>query len=123
MGWSLSWISTVTLKYMPKPALTLTLLLIHLLAVPGVASAISHTLTAKVQRVSDCDSIIAFTLKETKLPVRLFGIYAPEILHGDNPGQPYGNEKGTGHLLLASCLVFLVRLFDSPDVGYAVETG
>jgi endonuclease YncB( thermonuclease family) len=34
----------------------------------------------------------AVTSNQTKLRIRLLGIDAPEVPHGDKPGQPYGGE-------------------------------
>lgn len=51
-----------------------------------------RTLTAKVERVSDGDTITAFSTNQTKLRIRLMGIDAPELSHGDQPGQPFGEE-------------------------------
>ncbi len=55
-------------------------------------AATPRTLTAKVERVSDGDTLMAFTSEGTKLRLRLLGIDAPEVLHGDKPGQPFGEE-------------------------------
>ena len=52
----------------------------------------SRSFVATVNRVSDGDTIIAMTADGTKLRVRLLGIDAPEIPHGNKPGQPYGEE-------------------------------
>lgn len=43
-----------------------------------------------VERVSDGDTIMAMTAKQTKLRIRLLGIDAPEVPHGDKPGQSFG---------------------------------
>ena len=51
-----------------------------------------RTLTAKVERVSDGDTITALTSEGTKLRLRLLGIDAPEVPHGKKPGQPFGEE-------------------------------
>ncbi len=55
-------------------------------------AATPRTLTAKIDRVSDGDTVTTFTAEETKLRLRLLGIDAPEVPHGDKPGQPYGEE-------------------------------
>ncbi len=55
-------------------------------------AATPRTLTAKVERVSDGDTITAFTSNQTMLRIRLLGIDAPEVVHGEKPGQPYGEE-------------------------------
>ncbi len=47
---------------------------------------------AKVERVSDGDSLIAVTSNHTKLRLRLLGIDAPEVPHADKLGQPFGEE-------------------------------
>ncbi len=55
-------------------------------------AATPRSLVAKVDRISDGDTVIATTSEGTKLRLRLLGIDAPEIPHGKNPGQPYGEE-------------------------------
>ncbi len=55
-------------------------------------AATPRTLFAKVECVSDGDTITAITSNQTKLRLRLFGIDAPEVPHGDKPGQPFGEE-------------------------------
>ncbi len=51
-----------------------------------------RTLVAQVDRVSDGDTVIATTSEGTKLRLRLLGIDAPEIPHGNKAGQPFGEE-------------------------------
>ncbi len=59
----------------------------------GVSHAATpRTLVAEVERVSDGDTITAITSNQTKLRLRLLGIDAPEVPHGDKPGQPFGEE-------------------------------
>ncbi len=55
-------------------------------------AASPRTLVAKVERVSDGDTVIAVTSNQTKLRLRLLGIDAPEVPHGKEPGQPFGEE-------------------------------
>ncbi len=55
-------------------------------------AATPRTLIAKVGRVSDGDTITAITSEGTKLRLRLLGIDAPEVPHGKEPGQPFGEE-------------------------------
>ncbi len=55
-------------------------------------AATPRALVAKVERVSDGDTITALTSEGTKLRLRLIGIDAPEAPHGDKPGQPFGEE-------------------------------
>ncbi len=55
-------------------------------------AATPRTLVAKVERVSDGDTLVAVTANSTKLRLRLLGIDAPEVPHGDKPGQPFGGE-------------------------------
>ena len=62
---------------------------ILVLAFPGL-SASPRSFVATVQRVSDGDTLTAITADGTKLRIRLLGIDAPEIAHGKNPGQPFG---------------------------------
>ncbi len=63
-----------------------------LLLQPSAHAATPRTLTAKVERVSDGDTLTAVTSNQTKLRIRLVGIDAPEVPHGEKPGQPYGEE-------------------------------
>ncbi len=64
-----------------------------LLLVPlSARAATPRTLVAKVERVSDGDTIIDITSNQTKLHIRLLGIDAPEVPHGGKPGQPFGKE-------------------------------
>lgn len=56
------------------------------------AAAAPRTVVATVERVSDGDTLIAITDNGTKLRIRLIGIDAPEISHGEKPGQPFGEE-------------------------------
>ncbi len=72
-----------------------------MLAVVGTLAVILHspalaatprTLFAKVERVSDGDTITAVTNNQTTLRIRLMGIDAPEVPHGEKPGQPFGEE-------------------------------
>ncbi len=63
---------------------------ILLLPPASAHAATPSTLIAKVDRVSDGDTIMAITSNQTKL--RLLGIDAPEVPHGEKPGQPYGEE-------------------------------
>lgn len=63
-----------------------------LLLLPSAHAATPRTIVAKVERVSDGDTIAAITSEGTKLHIRLLGIDAPEIPHGKKPGQPYGEE-------------------------------
>jgi len=51
-----------------------------------------RSIMARIDRVSDGDTVIATTAEATKLRLRLLGIDAPEIPHGTKPGQPYGEE-------------------------------
>ncbi len=67
--------------------------LIHLLLLLVSAHAATpRTLFAKVERVSDGDTLMAFTAEGTKLRLRLLGIDAPEVPHREKPGQPFGEE-------------------------------
>jgi endonuclease YncB( thermonuclease family) len=71
-----------------------TLLVVALLFLLGLAQATtSRTLLAKVERVSDGETITAFTSDQTKLRIRLLGIDAPEAPQGKKPGQPFGEES------------------------------
>jgi endonuclease YncB( thermonuclease family) len=55
-------------------------------------AATPRSLVAKVDRVTDGDSVTATTSDGTKLRIRLLGIDAPEIANGAKPGQPFGEE-------------------------------
>jgi len=72
--------------YFPIVAVALLLLL------PLAHAATPRNLVAKVERVSDGDTVTAITSNQTKLRIRLVGIDAPEVPHGEKPGQPFGEE-------------------------------
>jgi micrococcal nuclease len=55
-------------------------------------SATPGTRVAKVKRVSDGNTLTALTAEGTQVRLRLLGIDAPEVSHGKNPGQPFGEE-------------------------------
>jgi micrococcal nuclease len=70
-----------------------------------------RTVTGTVTKVSDGDTIIVTTPKQTKLKVRLYGMDAPETSNINRrtgrvskPGQPYGEEswKALGAKILGS---------------------
>ncbi len=63
-----------------------------LLFPPSTDSATPRTLTAKVERVSDGDTLTAIANSGTKLRMRLLGIEGPEIPHGDKPAHAFGEE-------------------------------
>ncbi len=63
-----------------------------LLILRASSAAAPRTLVATVERVSDGDTVTAVTSNQTKLRLRLLGIDAPEIPHGNKSGQPYGEE-------------------------------
>ena len=63
-----------------------------LLLVASSQAAAPRTLIAKVERVSDGDTLIAITDNGTKLRIRFLGIDAPEAAHSTKPGQPFGEE-------------------------------
>jgi endonuclease YncB( thermonuclease family) len=64
-----------------------------LFCVPSAFPASPRPLPATVQRVSDGDTVVATTADGTKLRVRLLSIDAPEIPHGNKPGQPYNLDE------------------------------
>jgi len=66
--------------------------IVFLLLPTTTHAATPRTLVATVARISDGDTITAFTSDQTKLRLRLLGIDAPEVPHGAKPGQPYGEE-------------------------------
>ena len=53
-------------------------------------AATPHLLVAKVEGVRDGDTITALTPERVTLRLRLLGVTAPEIPHGKQPGQPFG---------------------------------
>ncbi len=57
-----------------------------------IHAATPRTLVAKVNRVSDGQTVIAISDNGTKLRIRLLGIEAPEVANAAKPGQPYGDE-------------------------------
>ena len=65
---------------------------VSLICVASASGASPRFLSASVQRVADGDSITALSDNGTKLRIRFLGIDAPQIPHGDQPGQPYGEE-------------------------------
>lgn len=68
------------------------ILVISLSIAQAVLAATPRILTATVIRVADGDTLTAEAQHTTKLRVRLLGIDAPEVAHGKNPGQPFGQE-------------------------------
>ncbi len=60
-------------------------------------AATPPSLLAKVERVQGGDSFVAITENGTQLRVRLMGIDAPAVPHGQLPGQPFG-EAAQAHL-------------------------
>ncbi len=73
--------------------------LLMLLPLP-VRAATPLTLVAKVERVSDGDTLMAFTSEGAKLRIRLLDMDAPEVPYGDKAGQPFGEEARDGILIL-----------------------
>ncbi len=67
-------------------------LLASVLLLTFTHAAAPRILVAKVERVSDWDTVTAISSNQTKLRIRLLGIDAPEIPHGEKPGQPFGEE-------------------------------
>ena len=70
-------------------ALALSVLLIPC---TSAHAATPRTLVAKIERVSDGDTVTAISSNQIKLRIRLLGIDAPEVPHGPKPGQPYGED-------------------------------
>ena len=58
-----------------------------LLVAPSLYAATPRTLVAKVERVSEEDTIIAVTTNQIKLRIRILGIDAPEVPHGTKPAN------------------------------------
>ncbi len=67
------------------------LLIALVLAGSGFATP-PRPLVAAGERVSSGDTIIALSEYGTKLRISLLAIDAPELPHGKNPGQPFGEE-------------------------------
>jgi len=57
------------------------------------ASPHPRSLHVVIVKVSDGDTLQGETPEKTKLKIRLYGIDAPEIAHGNIPGQPMGEES------------------------------
>ncbi len=66
--------------------------LICLVWIGPVTAATPRTLVARVERVTDGDSVIAVADNKTRLRIRLLGIDAPERPYTGKPGQPYAEE-------------------------------
>jgi len=70
---------------------------VHASIFPSFASSQNNphprSLHVVVVKVSDGDTIQGETPEKTKLKIRLYGIDAPEITHGNIPGQPMGEES------------------------------
>jgi len=70
---------------------------ILLFVCPSVASSQAsphpRSLHVVIVKVSDGDTVQGETPEKTKLKIRLYGIDAPEIAHGNVPGQPMGDES------------------------------
>jgi endonuclease YncB( thermonuclease family) len=79
-----------------SPVLAIVASIIFLLLSSSNAATF-RTLIAKVEQVSDGDTLVAFTANGTKLRIRLLGIDAPELPHGNEPGQAFG-EKAQDYL-------------------------
>ncbi len=77
---------------LPAPQAFVTFAAILVSPFTFALGAAPDTLVAKVERVLDGDTIVAFTSNQTKLRIRLLGIDAPEVPHGNKPGQPFGEE-------------------------------
>ena len=68
--------------------------------IPTAVPAAIRTVTGKVTKVTDGDTIRVMTPEQTVLKIRFYGIDAPETPkinrrtgHINKPGQPYGNES------------------------------
>jgi micrococcal nuclease len=64
------------------------------LAIASNAFAFKATLQSKVMQVKDGDTIVVSPVEGGEFFIcRLYGIDAPEIPHGNKPGQPFGEES------------------------------
>ena len=59
---------------------------------PATLPAATRTVSGKVVRVADGDTITVAARDRGALKVRLYGIDAPEVRHEDAPGQRFGRE-------------------------------
>ncbi len=66
-----------------------------ILLLSSAHAATPRTIVAKVERVSDGDTLIAVSENQTKLRLRLLGIYAPENPPGQKSGQPTARRQRT----------------------------
>ncbi len=67
-------------------------LLSALLLMASAHAATPRTVVAKVQRVSDGDTLVAMTENQTKLQMRLLGIDAREATQRNESYPSFGNE-------------------------------
>jgi micrococcal nuclease len=51
-----------------------------------------RVIAAAVVQIVDGNTLMAKTKDDARLPIRLLGIDAPEVVRGKNPGQPLGKE-------------------------------
>jgi len=79
-------------------------------SVPSCASP--RTVEGEVTRVIDGDTVTLTTREGTKLRVRLYGIDAPEVRHGEMAGQPYGKEARAALAALALGRSVTVEIVD-----------
>ncbi len=66
-----------------------------ILLLSSAHAATPRTIVAKVERVSDGDTLIAVSENQTKLRLRLLGIYARENPPGQKSGQPTARRQRT----------------------------
>ena len=71
--------------------LVMTVLLACVCLVPVPVEA-QRVVAAAVVQVVDGNTLFARTKDDSRLPIRLLGIDAPEVAQGKNPGQPLGKE-------------------------------
>ena len=72
--------------------ISILLVLIFLTAFAFPSNADIRTVEGFVRKVADGDTVTLVTRDGAKLRVRLYGIDAPEVWHGEKLGQPYGEE-------------------------------
>ena len=96
-------------------------LFVLLLLVPALSFAGQQTITAKVMKVSDGDTVKVRPVTGGKdIRVRLYGIDAPEIRHGRKEGQNYGEDAAEALRSLVLRQDVTVEVMDTDRYGRTV---